>query len=48
MRLEWRRSINALQGPTAGIMATTKLEAESSRLATAVKTLLPLIAGFFV
>jgi hypothetical protein len=43
-----RRSINALQGLTAGVVATTKLAAESSHLATAVKTLLPQIAGFFV
>jgi hypothetical protein len=43
-----RRAINALRGLTAGLSETNKAVAESSKLVRAVKTVLPLIAGFFV
>jgi hypothetical protein len=43
-----RRAINALKGLTAGLSETNKAVAESSKLVGAVKTVLPLIAAFFV
>jgi uncharacterized protein YjbI with pentapeptide repeats len=43
-----RRAINALRGLTAGLSETNKAVAESSKLVGAVKTVLPLIAAFFV
>ena len=43
-----RRAINALKGLSAGLSETNKAVAETSKLVGAVKTVLPLIAGFFV
>jgi len=43
-----RRAINALKGLSAGLSETNKAVAETSKLVGAVKTLLPLIAGFFL
>jgi uncharacterized protein YjbI with pentapeptide repeats len=43
-----RRAINALKGLSAGLSETNKAVAETSTLVGAVKTVLPLIAGFFV
>jgi uncharacterized protein YjbI with pentapeptide repeats len=43
-----RRAINALKGLSAGLSETNKAVAESTKLVGAVKTLLPLIAGFFL
>ncbi len=41
------RAIDALKGLIAGLSETSKAVAETSKLVGAVKTLLPLIAGFF-
>ena len=43
-----RRAMNALKGLSAGISETNKAVEESSKLVGAVKSLLPLIAGFFL
>ena len=43
-----RRAMNALKGLSAGISETNKAVEESSKLVGAVKTLLPLIVGFFM
>ena len=43
-----RRAINTLKGLSAGLSETNKAMAETSKLVGAVKTLLPLIAGFFL
>jgi uncharacterized protein YjbI with pentapeptide repeats len=43
-----RRAINALKGLSAGLSETNKAVAETTKLVGAVKTVLPLIAGFFV
>jgi hypothetical protein len=42
------RAISTLQGLTAGLSETNKAVAETSKLVGAVKTLLPLITGFFL
>ena len=40
--------MNTLKGLSAGLSETNKAMAETSKLVGAVKTLLPLIAGFFL
>jgi uncharacterized protein YjbI with pentapeptide repeats len=43
-----RRAINALKGLSVGLTETNKAMEESSKLVSAIKRLLPLIAGFFL